>query len=143
MNYPVWANTASGQLEAQGRGPRRMGFEGRGPEGLGAHRFLARGELFFEFLHICNHIWSSQLAMARAFFPATVCFAMDCEDHTCGIVSSKRQDPLRLGVAQNFESLGALFHDTDQIAMKLHVEVCHVYPILLAATSWISDSEIG
>ena len=35
-----------------------------------------------------------------------------------------------LGVTHNFETLSALLHERNQIAMKLHVEICHVSPIL-------------
>ena len=34
------------------------------------------------------------------------------------------------GVTYNFKTLSALFHERNQITMKLHVEICHVSPIL-------------
>ena len=45
--------------------------------------------------------------------------------------SSPRIEPQSgFGITHNFETLSALFHQTHQITMKLHVEICHVSPTL-------------
>ena len=73
---------------------------------------------------------SNQLATARATSPITACFSRGCEDHVCVSVVSMHRAPLQCWCYAQFRNPQRIFHERNQIPMKLHVEICHASPIL-------------
>ena len=73
---------------------------------------------------------SNQLATARATSPTTACFSRGCEDHVCVSVVSMHRAPLQFWCYAHFRNPQRIFHERNQITMKLHVEICHVSPSL-------------
>ena len=79
-------------------------------------------QLLLESLHACNHVCTAYLR--RREQPLQQLYV---SQWVARIVLVIQSSPC---IEHNFETLTALFRERDQNKMKLHVEICHVSPIL-------------
>ena len=101
-----------------------------------AKSLAIHSRLLLESLHACNHV-SIANVRRREQPPQQLHVSQRVARIIPVIQSSPCIEPhFSLG-----ETLSALFHEGNQVTVKLHVEICNVIPIL--PRSNLSDSEIG
>ena len=118
---------------------------GGDPEGLSPFQFLlcfdticdvvcqhfSSASLALLFLSVQSSNSSSWLDVLSASSSNEILAKLYVSQRVARIVLVIQSSPyFSLGVTHNYETLSALFHERNQITMKLNVEICHVSPIL-------------
>ena len=87
-------------------------------------------QLLLESFHACNHVRIINLRRREQHLQQLY-ISQWVERMVLVIQSSPCMEPhFSLGVAHSCEILNTLFHERNQINGKLHVEICHVSPLL-------------